>query len=55
MGFFGNLFKSEFEKWVEGASHEELSEAYFAERFGSPLQCSVGAAPGRWTYRLGAC
>ena len=27
----------------------------FAERFGSPLQCSVGAAPGRWTYRLGAC
>lgn len=24
MGLFGNLFKSEFEKWVEGASHEEL-------------------------------
>lgn len=32
MGFFGNLFKSEFEKWVEGASHEELSEAYEEER-----------------------
>ena len=28
MGFFGNLFKSEFEKWVEGASPEELSDAY---------------------------
>ena len=32
MGFFWNLFKSEFEKWVEGASHEELSEAYEEER-----------------------
>ena len=32
MGLFGNLFKSEFEKWVEGASHEELSEAYEEER-----------------------
>lgn len=32
MGFFGNLFKSEFEKWVEGASHEELSDAYEEER-----------------------
>lgn len=32
MGFFGNLFKSEFEKWVEGASYEELSEAYEEER-----------------------
>ena len=32
MGFFGNLFKSGFEKWVEGASHEELSDAYEAER-----------------------
>ena len=31
MGFFWNLFKSEFEKWVEGASHEELSEAYEEE------------------------
>ena len=28
MGLFGNLFKSGFEKWVEGASHEELSDAY---------------------------
>ncbi len=28
MGLFGNLFKSEFEKWVEGASHEELSCVY---------------------------
>lgn len=32
MSFFGNLFKSEFEKWVEGASHEELSDAYEEER-----------------------
>ena len=32
MGLFGNLFKSEFEKWVEGASHEELFEAYEEER-----------------------
>ena len=32
MGFFGDLFKSEFEKWVEGASHEELFEAYEEER-----------------------
>ena len=31
MGLFGNLFKSEFEKWVEGASHEELSDAYEEE------------------------
>ena len=26
MGFFGNLFKSGFEKWVEGDSHEDLSD-----------------------------
>lgn len=32
MGFFGNLLKTEFEKRVEGASHEELSEAYEEER-----------------------
>ena len=32
MGLFGNLFKSSFEKWVEGASHEELSDAYEEER-----------------------
>lgn len=32
MSFFGNIFKSEFEKWVEGASHEELSDAYEEER-----------------------
>lgn len=32
MGWFGNLLKSEFEKWVEGASHEELSDAYESER-----------------------
>lgn len=31
MGLFGNLFKNRFEKWVEGASHEELSDAYEAE------------------------
>lgn len=32
MGLFGNLFKSGFEKWAEEASHEELSDAYEAER-----------------------
>lgn len=32
MGWFGKLFKSEFEKWVEGASYEELSDAYEVER-----------------------
>ena len=32
MGLFGNLFKSSFEKWVEGASREELSDAYEEER-----------------------
>mgnify|MGYP004632346841 CR=1 FL=1 len=32
MGLFGDLFKSEFEKWVEGASYEELSDAYEEER-----------------------
>ena len=32
MGLFGDLFKSGFEKWVENASHEELSEAYEDER-----------------------
>lgn len=32
MGLFGNLFKSGFEKWVEGASHDELSDAYEEER-----------------------
>ena len=32
MGFFGNLFKSEFDKWAEGDSHEEVSEAYEEER-----------------------
>ena len=32
MGFFSNLFKSKFEKWVENASHKELSDAYEIER-----------------------
>ena len=32
MGLFSNLLKSEFEKWVEGASQEELSKAYEEER-----------------------
>lgn len=32
MGFLSNLFKSEFDKWVEGASKEELSDAYEEER-----------------------
>lgn len=32
MGLFSNLFKSGFEKWVEKASLEELSEAYEEER-----------------------
>lgn len=32
MGLFGKMFKSSFEKWVENASHDELSEAYEVER-----------------------
>ena len=32
MGLFSDLLKSEFEKWVEGASQEELSKAYEEER-----------------------
>lgn len=32
MGFLSNLFKSDFEKWVEIATHEELSTAYEIER-----------------------
>ena len=32
MELFGKSFKSEFEKWLENASHEELSEAYEEER-----------------------
>ena len=32
MGLFRNTFKSSFEKWVEGASHDELSDAYEEER-----------------------
>lgn len=32
MGFLSDLFKSTFEKWVEEASYEELTEAYEEER-----------------------
>lgn len=32
MGFFSNLFKSDFAKWVKNASHKELSDAYEIER-----------------------
>lgn len=32
MGWFKDLFKSDFEKWVEGATHEELNDAYEVER-----------------------
>ena len=32
MSFWSDLFKSSFEKWVENASHEELSDAYEDER-----------------------
>lgn len=32
MGLFRNLLKNSFEKWVESASHEELSDAYDKER-----------------------
>lgn len=32
MGFFCNLFKSKFEKWVDNASYKELSDAYEIER-----------------------
>ena len=32
MGFLDKLFKSAFEKWVDRASKEELSDAYEEER-----------------------
>ncbi len=32
MGILSNIFRGGFEKWVETASHEELSEAFEAER-----------------------
>lgn len=32
MGILSELFKSSFEKWVVGASHEELSQAYEEEK-----------------------
>ena len=32
MSFWGDLFKSSFEKWVEGASKKELEDAYEEER-----------------------
>ena len=32
MSFLGELFKSSFEKWVEKATHEELSAEYERER-----------------------
>ena len=32
MGLFADLFKSKFEKWVEQASLQELSDAYDEER-----------------------
>lgn len=32
MGLLSDLFKSTEEKWMEGASHDELSDAYEAER-----------------------
>lgn len=32
MGFWENIFKSDFEKWAESASEEELSAAYEIER-----------------------
>lgn len=32
MGLIKGLFKSSFEKWIEGASSEELSVAYEEER-----------------------
>ncbi|MGN0386914.1 MAG: hypothetical protein ACI4EX_13655 [Lachnospiraceae bacterium] len=32
MGFFGNLFKSAFDTWLENASYEELAEGYEERR-----------------------
>ncbi len=32
MGFLSNFLKSDFEKWVESASYEELAAAYEEER-----------------------
>ena len=32
MGFFSELFKSSFDKWLEGASDSELSDGYEERR-----------------------
>ena len=32
MGFLSDLFKSSFDKWVEGASDKELSDGYESRR-----------------------
>lgn len=32
MGFFGNLFKSAFDIWLENASYEELADGYEKRR-----------------------
>ena len=48
IGFFEKLF-------LEFMQSVVYAKRYFAERFGSPLRCSAGAVPGRWTYRQGAC
>lgn len=45
MGLFGNLFKSEFEKWVEGASHGTSFVDGFA-RVASTKEKAIGTAIG---------
>lgn len=51
MGLFRDVFKSSFEKWVVGASHKELSDAYEEER-----QCwmkeGFGGGTGEKTYKM---
>ena len=44
MGLFGNLFKSSFEKWLESASDEELSDGYEERRLQwlKDGQCGTG-------------
>ena len=51
MGIFDGLFKSEFEKWVENASHEELSDAYENERQ-EWIKGGFNGGTGEKTYKM---
>lgn len=51
MGFLGDLFKSSDDKWMESASHEELSDAYEKERK-QWIKDGYNNGTGEKTYRM---